>query len=137
VCIVIVAIAGLVFFLPTGKSSLDPGGAGGPLVVVRATINASASGGNIAVLVQNAANLPFVVVSLSGINPSLSGLTVLAPFTHNESVISSSNPLWIGDTAQAAYAFTSSVETGASYTVTVSVTLTDGQVISASDVAIG
>jgi hypothetical protein len=137
VCIVAMVIVGLVFALMRGQSSsINPGGPGGPLVGVGAEIEAAESGGNLTVTVHNAAYDPFVKVTVSGISPTLSGLTMQSAFIYNGSEISASNPLTIGEESQASYSFTSDVATGVNYTVTVSVTLTDGQVIDGTQVAI-
>jgi hypothetical protein len=136
-CIVAIVIVGLMFALVKGpSSSINAGVPGGPLVGVGAEIEAAESGGNLTVIVHNAAYDPFVKVTMSGISPTLPGLTMQSPFTYNGSEISASNPLTIGEESQASYSFTSDVVAGVNYTVTVSVTLTNGQVIDGTQVAI-
>ena len=128
-------IAGAVLLSTSSRSGTGPGG---PLVPIRGVAIAvlTSGGGTLNISVEDAANFPVTSIAVSVSNPTLNGLVLESPFTYNDSQVSLSNYLPIGEPATGFYNFTSRGVSGNTYTVLVSMIMTNGQVITGSQAVV-
>lgn len=124
-------VVGLTFFPPTDLVNVAPGG---PLASLKGTItaNSESGAGVLNLTVSNGANYPFTRIDVSSTNPSMAGAAHNIIFSYNGMAVSQSNPLAIGDSAIGMHDFGSGLSSGASYFIVVTITLSNGQLISAN-----
>jgi hypothetical protein len=122
-------VADLTLFPSTGLSV----GTHQPLLTLFGTMTVSSGSGAgvLSLEVKNAANSPFVSIEVSSISPSLAGVVDNLIFIYNGTVVSESNPLPIGASANGMYDVGSGANAGSVYSVIATVTLGDGQGVTA------
>ncbi len=98
-------------------------------IVGTIAITSQSGAGVLNLSIENVANYPFTNIGVAGITPSLGGLVSDAPFTNNGTAISASNPLQIASYSSGSYRFSSGGSNGTTYTITVTATMTNGQII--------
>jgi len=83
--------------------------------------------GEMNLTVDNVANYPLVGISVTKVAPSLGGLVASAPFSYNGMAIGAPNPVPIGGASSGSYTFTSEGANGTAYSITIMLTLSNGQ----------
>ena len=128
-------VAGAILLSTPSGPGTSPGG---PLVPIRgvAITALSSGGGMLNISVEDAANFPATSVAVSVSNPTLTGLALESPFSYNGSPVSDSNYLPIAEPTTGSYGFASGGVPGTTYTVLVSMTMTNGQVITGSQAVV-
>ncbi len=92
-------------------------------------IATAVGGGMITLTVTNYSNYPLSNITFSGITPNVDGLTVFTPFACNGRVVSSANLLQFGGNSTGYYSFTWGGSVSTTYTLVVTATMTNGQVV--------
>lgn len=92
-------------------------------------VTSESGSGLVNLTINNEANYPFTSISLTETSPTVAGIASSSPFTYNGVAISISNPLQIGSYSSGVYDFNSGGNIGTTYTIFVTVTMTNGQVI--------
>ncbi|MGA2199403.1 MAG: hypothetical protein ABSG45_05640 [Nitrososphaerales archaeon] len=98
---------------------------------IRGTITIGSDQGNgmINITVSNHARYAFTNITLVDAGPGLTNLATFTPFTNHDRVINPSNALQVGENSSGWYNFEYGGSAATTYRVTVSATLTNGQVI--------
>jgi len=92
-------------------------------------VNPQTGAGILNITVINNSDYPFTSIVITQVSPSLPGIVGATPFTYNGALVSSSNPLPnSAGSAAGSQAFASGGNLAATYNVTLSITLPNGQV---------
>src|SRR5271166_2230630 len=92
-------------------------------------IGTNDGGGMMNITVSNLANFPLTDIRVLDAGPGITGLVPFTPFTFDGVAVSDSNQLAIGQLSNGFYQFTAGGSSGTSYTVTVQVTMANGQTV--------
>ncbi len=129
IALALVAIAPAVF---TQKDSATEGCLVPPcLFEIQGTITIGSDQGNgmINLTVSNHASYAFTNITLVDASPGLINLVTFTPFTNHDRVVNPSNTLQVGEKSSGWYNFEYGGSAATTYKVTISATLTNGQVI--------
>ncbi len=99
-------------------------------------IGSGYGGGMVTLNVTNNAQLPFINITLSAISPPVNGLLRFTPFTINDRVVTSSNALDVGKASIGYFSFDYGGTSPTVYTLTVTATTVDGQLITEQTTAV-